>query len=236
MAPACHCPACQLHRITAPLVLIAIGVLLLAHMAWPGFSGAEAVAWFLVFAGVLGLVNRLAPRAPGHASPASVFFPLLALVVGGLILARHALPQAPIGYWIAHYWPVLLILWGVTRLIEYVARSRPARSGLSGGEIVLLVLIIVFGLMFSGAYRFGHSRWADYWGVDVNGWNPFLQTYRFNASTHADASAGTPATVVIRGIRGSVTLQAAPPGAPAGLIATVNDVVRADGNDRAQQI
>jgi hypothetical protein len=225
----CACPACQLRRLTPALVLIAVGTLLLVHLLRPAFTSLAAAAAFLVFAGALGLLSRLLPRPANHPAPASLFFPLLVLAVGVLILIRHALPQVPLGQWIADYWPVLLIVWGLTRLLEHFLRPPSGRTGLSGGEILLLMLIIVFGLAFSGAYHFQRSRMAEYWGIHLGDWNPFYQSYTFSAAARASlpAAPAAPATIVIRGFRGDVTLAAAAPGAST-IAASVQDTVRAE--------
>lgn len=229
----CRCPACGFRRLTAPLVLIAIGVLLLLHMLPSGLATASLIGIFLVFIGALGLIARLLPRPAGHRLAASIFFPLLLLVIGVLILIRHALPQLPVGVWIANYWPLLLILWGITRLLEHFARPARTRSGLSGGEIVLVIVIVVFGLAFSGAYHFRQSRLATYWGVNMDRWNPFLETYPFTASARAALPAAAAPEVVVRGFRGDVMVSAGPAGA---IAASVSDTVHASGEREANDI
>jgi len=231
-ATVCRCAACGLGRLTPALLLIVVGGLLMAHMVMPNFTTLAAVGGFLVFAGGLSLLAAVLPRPEPHPPGGSVFFPLLLLAVGVLILIRHALPQAPVGYWIANYWPLLLILWGLTRLFEHYAR-RHARSGLSGGEIAVVILVVVFGLTFSGIYRFGHSRMANYWGVDVDTWNPFLQSYTYPASARADLPRGSGAAIEIRGYRGNVTLV---PGAAGAISASVQDTVRAATSDQAREL
>ncbi|MGH9393373.1 MAG: hypothetical protein ACRD1E_04330, partial [Terriglobales bacterium] len=229
----CRCAACGLSRLTPALLLIGIGGLLLAHMLAPGFSGLAAVGGFLAFAGGLSLASASLPRPADHPYGGGVFFPLLLLAIGVLILVRHALPAAPVGAWIASYWPLLLIVWGLTRLFEHYARPRRTRGGLSGGEIAVVILVVVFGLAFSGIYRFGHSRMANYWGVNVDTWNPFLQTYSFSASARALLPPHSAATVLIRGYRGDVTLAAGPAGA---ISASLQDSVRAGSGDQARRI
>ncbi len=232
-ASPCSCPACRFRRVAGPLVLIAIGVLLFVHMLPGGLSTAAIVGAFLVFVGALGLVVRLLPRPLGHPLAASIFFPLLLLVVGVLILVRHALPQMPVGAWIANYWPLLLILWGLTRLVEHFVRPARTRTGLSGGEVVLVIVVVVCGLLFSGAYYFRQSRLADYWGVNVDRWNPFLESYQFSASAHATVAPGAPPVVVVRGYRGDVTITSGPAGS---IAASVSDTVHAEDQSHAQDL
>lgn len=233
MATACQCTACRFRRVAGPLVLIALGGLLLAHMAAPAFRGADMVAGFLVFVGVLGVIARLLPRPADHPLAASIFFPVLAIAVGGLILARHVLPALSLGVWIANYWPVLLILWGLIRLLEHFARPARTRAGLSGGEIFLVIVIVVCGLAFSGAYHFRHSRMATYWGVNIDNWNPFLDSYDFSASTRAALPPGAAGEVLVRGYRGDVTVVA---GAAGEVAAAVSDQVRAGSQDAARNL
>ncbi|HXR97321.1 MAG TPA: DUF4097 family beta strand repeat-containing protein [Terriglobales bacterium] len=227
----CRCAACQLRRLVAPLVLIAIGVLLTIHMARPSFNVAAMVACFLIFGGVLQLLLYAAPRdlTRPHQPRGSVFVPLLLIVLGVLMLIRHLLPAVPLGDWLAHYWPLLLIVWGLTRLVEHYALPNQARPGMSGGEILAVLLIVVFGLAFSGLYRFQRSHMADYMGVHVGDWNPFLQPFTFSASANAAIAPGE--SVLIRGYRGDVTVVAGQPGAAA---AAVSDTIRADGQSEAQ--
>ncbi|MGH9482877.1 MAG: DUF4097 family beta strand repeat-containing protein, partial [Terriglobales bacterium] len=150
--------------------------------------------------------------------------------VGLLILSRQAIPGFPLGAWIAHYWPVLLILWGLTRLLEHLAGR--SRGGLSGGEVLLLVLIVVFGLAFSGAYRFRQSRLANYWGINVDTWNPFYESHQFSTSASAALPPGAALPVVVRGYRGNVSLL---PGPSGSIQAAVSDTVRAVSFDEARR-
>src|SRR5690242_14339891 len=48
----------------------------------------------------------------------------------------------------AHYWPVLLILWGVIKLVEYqqAQRSGTRSAGIGAGGVFLLIMLIGLGL------------------------------------------------------------------------------------------
>src|SRR3954466_10978516 len=63
----------------------------------------------------------------------------------------------------ADYWPLLLIVWGVIKLVEYMQAKRdglPA-PGIGGGGIVLLIFLVVVGTAVSGIRR----------GMDNVDWN-----------------------------------------------------------------
>ena len=98
--------------------------------------------------------------------------PLLLLIVGGLFLWRNLHPESNILEIVGLYWPFLLIGWGVLRLGETLIWSRQGyRSGLSGGEIALIVLICVAGSGFVQAHRVGWHitpEGLDIWGQEFN--------------------------------------------------------------------
>jgi DUF4097 and DUF4098 domain-containing protein YvlB len=76
------------------------------------------------------------------------------LIVLGLIFLLHRLdPAFGIGYLARIYWPFLIILWGIAKLIDHFAAQRSGQVGpplLSGGEAALLailaIVLIAFGL------------------------------------------------------------------------------------------
>jgi DUF4097 and DUF4098 domain-containing protein YvlB len=94
--------------------------------------------------------------------------PLLLLIVGGAFLWRNLHPETPIFDILALYWPYLLIGWGVLRLIEAVVWNRQGyRSGLTGGEVFLIVLICIVGSGVWQARQHGvHfvTNGLDFWG------------------------------------------------------------------------
>lgn len=229
----CTCPACRLRRVAPPVTLIVLGVLLLAHMLAPGVHTGLLIAYFLLYAGVVTLLIRLAPHAAdgAHAPRRSLFVPVLLLLSGGMLLAHYFHPALPLGYWIATFWPLLLILWGLIRIVEHYTHPPRLRPGFSAGEVLLVLLIIFGGLAFSGVYRYGHSPWARAWGVNVDAWNPFLGDYSFTAS--AASPLAPKQRVVIAGYHGSVRLQ---PADGPRVSAEVDDTVRAPNPDAAQRL
>jgi hypothetical protein len=72
--------------------------------------------------------------------------PLLLLIVGSLFLWHNLHPEAQIFDLVARYWPFVLIAWGLIRLIEVsIWRRAEFRTGFSGGEVVLIILICIAG-------------------------------------------------------------------------------------------
>jgi DUF4097 and DUF4098 domain-containing protein YvlB len=82
--------------------------------------------------------------------------PLMLLLVGGVFLWSNLHPQTPIFEMVAVYWPFILIVWGLLRLVEVLAlRNDSARGGFTGGEVVLVIFICIAGLGVWGAHRHG---------------------------------------------------------------------------------
>lgn len=111
------------------------------------------------------------------------------------------------GYWFAHYWPLLLILWGVIHLIEhYDARRRGTRSyGIGVGGIFLLFLIVLFGLAATKASRWDWPAIGDqfrgnsdfpFWGHSYTYEDQLSQAFPAGASLHiVDDHGGVNVTV-----------------------------------------
>lgn len=78
----------------------------------------------------------------------SIFGGLLVILLGLLFLLHYFVPGLGVGRIFSRYWPVLLILWGVAKLVDHLTsrRSDQARPPLlSGSEAALLALILVVG-------------------------------------------------------------------------------------------
>jgi DUF4097 and DUF4098 domain-containing protein YvlB len=98
-------------------------------------------------------VNQYPPIAPPPPVPPpyrrrSLAGPIILIVIGGLFLARNFGFRFPIWHWFGHWWPLLLILWGVIVLIENMTAPRLGYRPryLGAGGIVLLVLLVALGV------------------------------------------------------------------------------------------
>lgn len=81
----------------------------------------------------------------------SLFWALVLIGVGSLFLYRNLHPEFPIWQILGRYWPLLIIFWGLGKLVDYFAlRDQPGRSVfLTGGEIFLLLMILLVGTAIS---------------------------------------------------------------------------------------
>jgi DUF4097 and DUF4098 domain-containing protein YvlB len=136
----------------------------------------------------------------------SLIGPILLILIGGLFLAHNLKPELPLLELVARYWPLLLIGWGVIRLLEilyWAVRSRPLPfSGVSGGEWVLVIFICLFG---SGIYV--ANKYRDRWPqarITMHGIEMFGETYDF--PLQARQAAGKSPRVVIENLRGNTRI------------------------------
>jgi DUF4097 and DUF4098 domain-containing protein YvlB len=129
------------------------------------------------------------PRRRSFAGP----FVLIVLGIVFLMGNLHMLSWMRLGTLFAHYWPALLILWGVIKLIEYQQAQRdgvPAR-GIGAGGMFLVILIVVCGLMATQAARFNWGEIRDNMNIDDSDLdNLFGETYNFDDHIQQDLPAG----------------------------------------------
>jgi len=108
-----------------------------------------------------GQVPYYSPRRPR-----SFFGPIVLIAIGIIFLLRNFGVISTRGFliWFSNYWPILLILLGVVKLIEYMwsrASGNPSPR-LGAGAIVFLVFFIIFGLTTTRVSR------VDWQGVRNN--------------------------------------------------------------------
>jgi hypothetical protein len=114
------------------------------------------------------------------------------LIILGIVFLLgnlHMLAWARVGTLFAHYWPALLILWGVIKLIEYQQAQRdgvPAR-GIGAGGVFLVLVIIVCGLTATQATRFNWGEVRDNLNIEDSDLdNMFGETYNFDDHLEQD--------------------------------------------------
>jgi DUF4097 and DUF4098 domain-containing protein YvlB len=78
----------------------------------------------------------------------SIFGGLILILIGAVMLLYEFHPEIGIGPIFERYWPLLLILWGVALLLDYVLTPRlggahaPAVAGSEVGLIIVLLLVV----------------------------------------------------------------------------------------------
>jgi hypothetical protein len=131
----------------------------------------------------------------------SFVLPLILIAVGALILAHNLGYDLSLVEMAAVYWPFLLIAWGGLRLFEILVaagRSQPLpRSGVSGGEWVLVILICIIG---SGTH-YAREQWPRT-RITMHGLEVFGEAFDFPVSGRHEAGAAP--RVFIENLRGNV--------------------------------
>ena len=152
--------------------------------------------------------------SPGQLSPPrprrSLAGPVVLIVLGIVFLlgTMGVLHWHMLGFWFAHYWPVLIILWGIVKLLEYQQAQRTGTrpSGIGAGGVFLLIVLIVFGLAATGASRFDWEAIKNEIDIDDEDFIFFGHSYNFNDQLAQAFPAG--ATLRITDIRGAVNVSA----------------------------
>src|SRR5947209_13388547 len=141
--------------------------------------------------------------------PRSLFGPVVLVTIGVLFLLRNIgiIHYNTIGWWFARYWPVLLIVWGLTKLVEYLWARRVGQPapGIGAGGVVLIVFLVMFGMAASTASR---VNWGEFGFDDDFGDNIFGTKYEFTENISQPVQAG--ATVKVLGARGNVSVVPSP--------------------------
>jgi hypothetical protein len=134
------------------------------------------------------------PPLPPRRYRRSFSGPLVLIVLGIVFLLGnlHMLSWARIGTLFAHYWPLLLILWGVVKLIEHQQAQRdglPSR-GIGAGGIFLVILIVVCGLISTQATRFNWGEIRDNLNIDDEDLNNvFGESYNYDNHLEQDLTS-----------------------------------------------
>ncbi len=170
----------------------------------------------------------------------SVFGPIVLITIGVVFLLVNAgFVTAKSAFVIfARYWPVLLIIWGVLRLVEYLrARQEGVQPpGIGAGGVIGMIFLVLFGISMSAAYRGSQSvNWnnlrseMDIPDDEFGKW--FGQKYEFTDNVEQEFPANAILKVV--GDRGDIKIS---PSTDGKLHILVRKVVYADNQDEANKL
>jgi DUF4097 and DUF4098 domain-containing protein YvlB len=129
------------------------------------------------------------------------------IVIGCLFLLHNFGVHLPIWRAFGRYWPLLLILWGIIKLIEHADANRRGyrAAGIGAGSIFLLLLIIVFGL---GAHYSHDVNWGgvrDQIQIDDDLGGMFGNAYTYDDTIQQAFPAGGSLRIVSD--RGAINVQ-----------------------------
>ena len=132
-------------------------------------------------------------------------FPGIVLITVGVILLLHNYGGFNIGYFIRHWWPLILIFWGGIKIFE---RTAAARSGdasvapITAGEVFLvLALLALIGIVVAVDYGKQH--------IPSEVWNEpgFGNSFDYDLEGPAPFIVPADARITIRNGHGDVTVR-----------------------------
>lgn len=151
-----------------------------------------------------------APPIPPRA-PRSLAGPIVLIMLGVLFLlgTMRVLDGLMLARLFARYWPLLIILWGVVKLIEYqkAQRSGYRPRGIGAGGVFLLICLIVFGLMATQAARFNWNALRDEIDIDGGDLSLFGHTYSYDDQLQQEFPEG--ASLNVDNLHGDVNVNVA---------------------------
>lgn len=127
--------------------------------------------------------------------------PVVLIVLGVLFLLGNLgyLAWGRLGYLFARYWPVLIIFWGVMRLVEHFDAQRHGYRprGLGFGGVMFLVFLVFLGLCASSAYHYRGVIGDEIFQIDDQpGFTLFGTPYNYNDELQQAFPAGGSLRVV----------------------------------------
>jgi DUF4097 and DUF4098 domain-containing protein YvlB len=91
-----------------------------------------------------------APIPPPYRTRRSLVGPVILIAIGVVFLLTNigVIHGWQLWGWFGHWWPLLLILWGVLTLVEHASANRMGyrTRHLGGGGIVLLIILVAIGV------------------------------------------------------------------------------------------
>jgi DUF4097 and DUF4098 domain-containing protein YvlB len=144
----------------------------------------------------------------------SIFWALTLIAVGAIFLWQNFNPAIHPWHVIAKFWPILIIFWGLSKLVDYIqAQAHPemvAPPLFYASEVVLLVLILALGTLVSKIVLRPWQQWPASMGVDVDNEGfagLFMNSYSYTQTFSQRAHPQPRIQVVDR--RGDVEVRAA---------------------------
>ena len=140
----------------------------------------------------------------------SIFWALILIGIGVLFLLQNFNPAIHPWHVIAKYWPLLIIFWGISKLAgDFQARAHPETappSLFSGGDVVVLILILIFGTVTSKLILTPWHEWPSALGMhDEEFADLFLNSYTFTRRISQEVK-GNPRLLIVNR-RGNIDIR-----------------------------
>ncbi len=173
------------------------------------------------------------PVQPVRPRPRSYAGPVTLIVIGAFMLAATLgfFEWWRVGYVFAHYWPVLLIIWGVIKLVEYQQAQRTGghARGLGMGSIFLLIMFVFIGLIATQISRVDWDQVRDSWQINDSDF-PSWWGHSYNYDDHVTQDFPAGASLRVTNTRGGVNVAV---GEGNKIEVSVRKIIRADREGQA---
>ena len=145
--------------------------------------------------------NGYVPRQRSFAGPVVLILVGVVLLLAKLDIIGWGLLREEF----AKYWPALLILWGVIKLVEYQqAKSAGVPPpGIGAGGVILIIFLIMFGL---SSKKFVDLRDSGAFHVDDNDWPEFLRGESFTFDDQIEQPFAAVTRLQVTSGRGNINL------------------------------
>jgi Toastrack DUF4097/LiaI-LiaF-like transmembrane region len=166
----------------------------------------------------------------------SIFWALTLIGIGILFLYQNFNPAVRPWHLIAKYWPVLIIFWGLSKLIDYFhARSHPEnapRSFFSAGEVLLLIILLIMGTVLSKTVLRPWGEWPSFMGMTNEQFAElFFNSYTFTRKVSQDVQ-GSPHLLIVNR-RGNVDIRGSD---QQNIGAVIQETIWAENESAAKEI
>jgi DUF4097 and DUF4098 domain-containing protein YvlB len=167
----------------------------------------------------------------------SIFWALTLIAVGGIFLYHNFNPDVRPWQIIARYWPLIIIFWGVSKLIDYLqARAHPDTTPpplFSASEVILLFLVLLLGTFLSKVVLRPWQEWPAALGIGVDDdfARLFLNPYTYTETITQPAKPET--HLILEDQRGDLEIRA---GDQPTIEAIVKKTIQADNEEAAKKL
>jgi DUF4097 and DUF4098 domain-containing protein YvlB len=166
--------------------------------------------------------------------PRSLAGPVVLIIIGIFFLLgnMHVLYWHDLGHWFARFWPALLILWGIVKLVEYQQANRTGTRppGIGAGGVLLVIFLVAAGLIATSASNFDWGPIRDQMHIETGDVPWWGHTYDYSSDLTQAFPAG--GTLRVSSTRGAINVSAS---SDSQLHLTVHKRINAEKQEEADK-
>jgi hypothetical protein len=161
-----------------------------------------------------------------------MFWALVLVGIGSLLLARNLGYTIPVWQTLVVYWPVLVIGWGLIKVVDYFRLRDERDSVFSAGEVALLVFVLIVGTAFTTAANVSSDPgFLGLIGEELDLFDILGESHLFTSEIRTSIASGR--TIEIHNAYGTVDIE---PGAAGVLVVSIEKSIRAASREAAAEL